>query len=118
MKKHEATTALKDAQLKKGHRVNTRKTYRHWLCRYIAGASDGRWSNLQGFLDDLTSVQRVNPKTVKQALNAMVFFYKNVLHETTEIYTHVTGGHGTASPLDMPPQIVRFPQQTGKEASA
>lgn len=80
MKKREAILALRAAQLQKGHLRTTRKTYRGWLLRYMAGAQAGRWSDLQGFLDHLSSGREpVNPKTVKQALNALVFFYKNVL---------------------------------------
>lgn len=79
MKKREAMIALRDAQLKKGHLLNTRKTYLHWLCRYIDGAASGRFSDLQEFLDHLVIVDQLNPKTVRQALNAMVFFYKSVL---------------------------------------
>lgn len=81
MKTKEAIISLRDAQLKAGHSYNTRKTYRHWLTRYIYGAKDGHHSDLQGFLDDLSTRQRLNPKTVKQALNAMVFFYKQVLDQ-------------------------------------
>lgn len=80
MKKREAILALKAAQLQAGHLYNTRKTYRHWLCRYIDGAQAGRFSDLQGFLDELSAGRnRVSPKTVKQALNALVFFYRKVL---------------------------------------
>lgn len=81
MNKREAILKLREAQLKTGHLRNTRKTYRGWLVRYIDGAKSGRFSVLQGFLDELSTdpARRVNPKTVRQALNAMVFFYKNVL---------------------------------------
>lgn len=79
MKRRDAIIALRDAQLKAGHLRTTRKTYRGWLCRYIDGASSGRFSDLQGFLTHLTTVDQLNPKTVKQALNAMVFFHRKVL---------------------------------------
>jgi len=81
MKKREAIMALRQAQLEKGHLRNTRMCYRGWLVRYIDGAASGKWCNLQEFLSFLASDpgERVSPKTVKQALNAMVFFYKNVL---------------------------------------
>lgn len=81
MNKKEAILKLREAQLKTGHALTTRKTYRGWLIRYIDGAKNGRFSDLQGFLDELATdpARRVNPKTVKQALNAMVFFYKIVL---------------------------------------
>lgn len=81
MKEEEAILALKEAQLRKGHVRSTRKMYRHWLCRYIAGSKDGVYSDLQGFFDHLTNTLELNPKTIRQALNAMVFFYKNVLEK-------------------------------------
>jgi site-specific recombinase XerD len=82
MKKTAAILKLRAAQLQAGHLRNTRKTYRHWLCRYIDGAHAGRYSDLQGFLDELSAgPNRVGPKTVKQALNALVFFYRKVLEK-------------------------------------
>lgn len=50
------------------------------------GAAAGKWCDLQGFLSHLSTdpVDRVSPKTVKQALNALVFFHKNVLGREPE----------------------------------
>lgn len=79
MKTNEAILALRDAQLSAGHLYNTRKTYRGWLLSYIKGTKSGHFRDLQGFLDHLTTRQQLNPKTVRQALNALAFFYKNVL---------------------------------------
>lgn len=81
MKRKEAILALREAQLKAGHLRNTRKSYRQWLLRYIDGATAGSWRNLQGFLDHLTTRDQLNPKTVRHALNAMVFFHKKVLEQ-------------------------------------
>lgn len=71
--------ALRDAQLKGGHALNTRKTYRHWVLRYRASRMARECRDLQGYLDRLSTVERVNPKTVKQALNALKFYHEKVL---------------------------------------
>lgn len=77
----EAIIGLKNAQLKKGHRVNTRKTYRGWVLRYRAARKKGIVQNLQGFLTYLSTdpEAKVNPKTVHQSLNALKFYHENVL---------------------------------------
>ena len=75
----EAIIALKNAQLEAGHFVNTRKTYRGWVMRYRRARQSKTVSNLQVFLTYLSTVDRVNPKTVKQALNALKFYHEKVL---------------------------------------
>lgn len=70
---------LRDAQLKAGHSVNTRKTYRHWMLRYRAARRERLCRDLQGYLDRLSTVEQVNPKTVRQALNALKFYHEKVL---------------------------------------
>lgn len=81
MTKRQAIIELKDAQLKRGHLLNTRKTYRGWVSRYIDGLKARTFTDLQGFLDHLTTADQLNPKTIKQALNAIVFFYRAVLDQ-------------------------------------
>ena len=97
----EAVIALKNAQLQKGQSYNTRKCYRGWMLRYREARRSGICRNLQGFLTYLSTVDRVNPKTVKQALNALKFY-------------HDTGGNAVISPMDYPPMthtmnITEFP---------
>lgn len=76
----EAIVALRAAQLKKGHALNTRKTYRHWVIRYREARLAHRCRDLQGWLDMLaTGTDRVGPKTIKQALNALIFYHRHVL---------------------------------------
>ena len=75
----EAIVALKNEQLKSGHLVNTRKSYRFWMLRYRNSRRNKRCRDLQGFLTCLSTVERVNPKTVKQALNALKFYHEKVL---------------------------------------
>jgi site-specific recombinase XerD len=45
------------------------------------GAEGGKYRDLQGFLSHLSVVDELNPKTVRQALNAMVFFHRRVLKQ-------------------------------------
>jgi integrase len=75
----EAILALKNAQLEAGHLFNTRKSYRGWLLRYRAARRERLCKDLQGFLTRLSTVDRVNPKTVYQALNALKFYHEKVL---------------------------------------
>lgn len=72
----EAIMALKNAQLEKGHSINTRKSYRAWALRYRDARRSGICRNFQGFLTYLSTdpKAKVNPKTVKQALNALKFY--------------------------------------------
>lgn len=71
--------ALKNAQLKAGHLVNTRKSYRAWVMRYRQARKARLCRDLQTYLTHLSTVERVNPKTVKQALNALKFYHEKVL---------------------------------------
>ena len=79
LSEREAIIGLRNAQLEAGHAVNTRKSYRGWMLRYRALRTKGTVRDLQGFLTHLSTVERVNPKTVKQALNAMKFYHEKVL---------------------------------------
>jgi len=75
----EAIVGLKNAQLEKGHCLNTRKSYRGWVMRYREARTKRLVRDLQGFLTRLATVERVNPKTVRQALNALKFYHEKVL---------------------------------------
>lgn len=75
----EAIIGLKNAQLEKGHCLNTRKSYRGWVMRYREARTKRLVRDLQGFLSRLATVERVNPKTVRQALNALKFYHEKVL---------------------------------------
>lgn len=80
MTKTEAIVAMREAQLKAGHRVNTRKTYRAWLVRYVDALKSREAHDLQSFFNLLIhGPERVSPTTIHQALCALVFFEKNVM---------------------------------------
>jgi site-specific recombinase XerD len=70
---------LRDAQLKAGHAVATRQVYRGWMIRYREARREKRCRDLQSYLDQLSTVERVNPKTVRHALNALKFYHEKVL---------------------------------------
>ena len=81
----QAKLALREAQLKKGHRKTTRVAYRYWVVRYSESLIKGHCSDLQTFLDTLvTGPARISSATVKQALNALVFFHRYVLEKPVE----------------------------------
>ena len=75
----DAILALKNAQLQAGHSLNTRKSYRSWMLLYRAARKDKLATDLQGFLSRLSTVGHLNPKTVRQALNALKFYHEKVL---------------------------------------
>src|SRR5262249_15995002 len=65
--------------------VRTEDAYVQWIKRYILfhGKRHPREmgaSEIEGFLTDLAVQQKVAASTQNQALNALVFLYKEVLH--------------------------------------
>lgn len=70
---------LEAEQRKAGHSLSTRKQYSHWVVRYREARIGGVCSDLQGFLTWLSVKGKVNPKTVRQALNALKFYHEKVL---------------------------------------
>lgn len=78
---NEAVTQMNIAQLKKGHSKTTRDQYQQWVRRYRFARQSKICKNLQGYLTYLASDDeaKVNPKTVRQALNALKFYHEKVL---------------------------------------
>ena len=76
----EALEALDHEQLKANHRHTSRATYRGWVRDYCVLLKSGTVSDFQGYLDHLATVRKLSWKTRKQALNAIVFFHRRVLH--------------------------------------
>lgn len=81
MSDDEAVMKMNIAQLEKGHVLTTRDQYQQWVRRYRAARRNRICSNLQGYLTYLASdpEAKVNPKTVRQALNALKFYHEKVL---------------------------------------
>ena len=69
----------------RGYAYNTEQIYEQWVCRYIdycSGVSpkDAGPENVVGFLNELVVSGNVSASTQNQALNALVFLYKQVLN--------------------------------------
>ena len=77
----EAFAKMYVAQLEKGHRCTTRDQYQQWVRRYRDARKGKVCRDLQGYLTYLASdpKAKVNPKTVRQALNALKFYHEKVL---------------------------------------
>lgn len=77
----EAAERMVSAQRKVPHSQTTIDQYGAWVRRYRKARKQRICSNLQGYLDYLSSdpLARVNPKTVHQALNALKFYHEKVL---------------------------------------
>ena len=68
----------------RGYAYKTEQTYEHWVCRYIAfcdGVSPEKAGadEVTRFLNELVVSGNVSASTQNQALNALVFLYKQVL---------------------------------------
>lgn len=68
----------------RGHLLRTEQTYRHWLRRYVrwlGGTEEDRATpeSLRDYLSELVTVHDVAPSTQRQALNALVCFFREVL---------------------------------------
>jgi len=75
------------AELRRRHySIRTEQAYRQWVCRFLRflGKSDPRQagaSEVAAFLEQLAVKGNVAASTQNQALNALVFFYKEVLKQ-------------------------------------
>lgn len=69
----------------RGYAYKTEQVYEQWVCRYIdfckgKTPSDAGVENVAAFLNELVISGNVSASTQNQALNALVFLYKQVLH--------------------------------------
>jgi hypothetical protein len=60
-----------------GHARTTRIQYAQWVTRYRESRMARTSRDLQTYLTRLSTVEKVNPKTVRQALNALKFYHEN-----------------------------------------
>ena len=75
----EAISKLETAQRLVGHSRSTRIQYAQWVIRYRESRMARTSRDLQSYLTRLTAVEKVNPKTVRQCLNALKFYHEKVL---------------------------------------
>lgn len=75
-------SALRSVMAVKQMSLRTEKAYAYWVgkyCRWLITHRDGdSESKMRGFLTELAEFCRVSQNTQKQALNALVFFYREV----------------------------------------
>jgi integrase len=67
-----------------GYALRTERTYLDWVRRFFIYHQPGSREELddgaiEGYLNYLAIARRVNSNTQRQALNALVFFYRNIL---------------------------------------
>ncbi|MDH4477287.1 MAG: integron integrase [Verrucomicrobiaceae bacterium] len=82
--------ALDRAGGRQGLALRTRQTYGRWACRYARFVGDARamlkHEQARDFLTHLVTVQKHSFSTQKQALNALVFFFREVCgHEEVDL---------------------------------
>jgi site-specific recombinase XerD len=70
---------LENAQRVAGHSRATRVQYAQWVVRYREARISRACLDLQGFLTNLSVLEGLNPKTIRQALNALKFYHEKVL---------------------------------------
>lgn len=64
--------------------IRTEQTYIHWTCRFLAyfeGTETWTPNDIVTYLEYLAIKRQVSPSTQNQALNAIVFFFKNILEQ-------------------------------------
>jgi len=69
----------------RGLAITTEKTYLAWACRFVAylqpkPPESANETDVQDFLNGLVTRRNVAASTQNQALNALVFFFRHVLH--------------------------------------
>ena len=69
---------------RRGYAYRTEQTYEQWICRFIlfcqdTAPEDAGAAELRSFLNYLAIQRQVSASTQNQALNALVFLYKQVL---------------------------------------
>jgi hypothetical protein len=82
--------ALDRAGGRQGLALRTRQTYGRWACRYARFVGDARLllkhEQARDFLTHLVTVEKHSFSTQKQALNALVFFFREVCgHEEVDL---------------------------------
>ncbi|GMQ97402.1 MAG: hypothetical protein BMS9Abin15_1121 [Gammaproteobacteria bacterium] len=72
---------------RRDYSIQTEKIYLQWVCRFLAyhkDIHDFTGDHIVAYLEQLVIKRNVSASTQSQALNALVFFYKNVLDLTVD----------------------------------
>lgn len=92
---HELLVRFTSEIRRRGYAYRTEQSYEQWLCRFIffcdnASPVEQNATEIKSFLNYLAIQRKVSASTQNQALNALVFFYKQVLgHELLEFDSFV-----------------------------
>ena len=72
---------------RRDYSIHTEQAYLQWVCRFLAyhkDTHDFTGDHIVAYLEQLVIKRNVSSSTQSQALNALVFFYKNVLNLTID----------------------------------
>lgn len=85
MKEQQVIERINDTCRLRGLSKKTETAYRHWVLRYAAFCRENPWPSREdkarAFLTRLVRERNVSASTQRQALNAIAFFYRDVLRE-------------------------------------
>lgn len=85
MNERQVSEKLKEACALQKHSKTTYRAYRHWVMKYAEFCRSHPWPStpdkLSAFLSRMGTKSNYSAATQDIALNAVVFFYRNVLHE-------------------------------------
>ena len=104
---------VRDAIRLKHYAYRTEQTYIDWVRRYIlfhnkTHPKDMGENEVQEFLTYLASERKVSASTQNQALSALIFLYRNVLHKELDLPTRlITAKRSTHLPTVLTPTEVR-----------
>jgi integron integrase len=104
---------VRDAVRLKHYAYRTEQSYVDWVRRYIlfhnkTHPKDMGENEVQEFLIYLASERKVSASTQNQALSALIFLYRNVLHKELDLPTRlITAKRSTHLPTVLTPTEVR-----------
>ena len=104
---------VRDAVRLKHYAYRTEQSYVDWVRRYIlfhnkTHPKDMGENEVQEFLTYLASERKVSASTQNQALSALIFLYRNVLHKELDLPTRlITAKRSTHLPTVLTPTEVR-----------
>ena len=85
---------VRDALRLKHYSYRTEQTYKDWIRRYIlyhdkTHPKDMGEPEIQAFLTHLATERKVAASTQNQALSALIFLYRNVIHKELNLPTRL-----------------------------
>lgn len=99
MNKELALEGLERAALLKNHRSTTRQTYRRIIGEYLDMVARKQVADFQDYLDHLRADRQISSSGVWLALNAGVFFCREVLKKQAPVFKMPPKGGGKRVPV-------------------